>query len=91
MDCFMACLFEIDWKKYDEEHLYLVEQLKSNKCVLCKHGTKQTIVMNARGLPQDVCDQLKLKRIKEVEEKVKKKLHNKTWQQAEKEKKYDKK
>lgn len=58
------------WRLYSADHLDLVEKLKSDKCVLCKHSNnKQTIVTNAQGSPEKVCNALNLVRQAKIQKK----------------------
>lgn len=72
---------------YDPEHLSFVEQIQSDKCVLCIFGNdKQVIVVNAKGLPEQVCKALEIKRTADIQQKFEKNI-SRSWRQAEKAKK----
>lgn len=72
---------------YEPEHLDFIEQLKSDKCVLCVFGNdKNIIVANAQGLPEQVCKALELKRSADIDQKFKTNI-SKSWKKSEQEKK----
>jgi hypothetical protein len=57
-----------DRSSYEPEHLSFIEQLQSDKCVLCMFANdKQVIVANAQGLPQQVCKALQLKKAADID------------------------
>ena len=67
---------------YEPEHLFFIEKIQSDKCVLCMFGDdKQVIVANAKGLPQEVCKALELKRSADIDKKFKNNI-SRSWKKA---------
>lgn len=66
---------------YEPEHLSFIEQIQSDKCVLCMFNDKQVIVAGAKGLPQEVCKALELKRSADIDQKFKKNI-GRSWKKA---------